>query len=134
MQGYLVKLVAIWAPSLGDETTSSFLSGYKSQIKLNKNNSYKRRSKLQKSSISPGSIFVYTMSKKSERYKVKRGSMSVKLSPWPKIGEQMIKATPLSDPSHNLLPIHFTGATLMSILYCTCTSPVDQGMISNNLV
>ena len=39
--------------------------------------------------------------------------MSVKLSPWPKIGEQMIKATPTSEPSYHRLPIHFTRATLI---------------------
>ena len=43
--------------------------------------------------------------------------MSVKLSPWPKIGEQMIKATPTSEPSHHRLPIHFTRATLIFAFY-----------------
>ena len=36
----------------------------------------------------------YTMSKKTERYKAKRLSISVKLSPWPNIWEHMIKADP----------------------------------------
>ena len=49
--------------------------------------------------------------------KWKRQSMSVKLSPWPKIGEQMIKATPTSEPSHHRLPIHFTRATLIFAFY-----------------
>ena len=49
--------------------------------------------------------------------KWKRQSMSVKLSLWPKIGEQMIKATPTSEPSHHRPPIHFTRATLIFAIY-----------------
>ena len=44
--------------------------------------------------------------------------MSVKLSPWPKIGEQMIKATPTSEPSHHRLNTFHTCYFDIRILSC----------------
>ena len=63
------------------------------------------------------------MSKKTERYKVKRGSISVKLSPWPKIWEHMIKADPWSLPLPPSLTFH-TCKSNIHILSCLkkCTT------------